>query len=354
VVVIGAGVAGAALTRALAALGARPLVLEAERPGAGASGNPAALVTPGLDAAGGARAALYAQALARAADLYGALGPRAVIGQGVLQLEWAQRDARRFDAVAAGSLFDPARLRRLDPKAAADRAGQPLAAGALWFEDGLVVRPGAAIDAWLASGELHQGRAARLERRDGAWRVLGEGGDVLAEADAVCIACGSQAKVLWPGLPLSPVRGQASWAPGGPSLLCALAWGGYAAPFEGGLLFGATHNRGRDDRDLSPADQARNLASLAEALPDVAARITLGTLEGRVGVRAATPDRLPLAGALEKAGVYVLGGLGSRGFTTAPLLAEHVAAQVCAAPSPLPAALQRTIDPGRFASAGSP
>jgi len=45
----------------------------------------------------------------------------------------------------------------------------------------------------------------------------------------------------------------------------------------------------------------------------------------------------------------VLGGLGSRGFTLAPVLAEHVAALAVGAPSPLPAGLQRIVAPDRFA-----
>ncbi len=75
--IIGAGVAGAALARALRRLGVTPLVVEAVTPGAGASGNPAALVMPRLDAGSGPIGALYAQALARAADLF-ALTPGAV------------------------------------------------------------------------------------------------------------------------------------------------------------------------------------------------------------------------------------------------------------------------------------
>ena len=68
--VIGAGVAGAATVRALAALGGRPVVFEAERPGAGASGFPVGLATPRLDVGDRSVAALYAQALERAGDLY--------------------------------------------------------------------------------------------------------------------------------------------------------------------------------------------------------------------------------------------------------------------------------------------
>jgi tRNA 5-methylaminomethyl-2-thiouridine biosynthesis bifunctional protein len=70
-------------------------------------------------------------------------------------------------------------------------------------------------------------------------------------------------------------------------------------------------------------------------------------LGSRASVRAATPDRLPLAGRLED-GTFVLGGLGGRGFTWAPLLAEHVAALALGAPSPLPRDLAALVDPARF------
>jgi tRNA 5-methylaminomethyl-2-thiouridine biosynthesis bifunctional protein len=45
----------------------------------------------------------------------------------------------------------------------------------------------------------------------------------------------------------------------------------------------------------------------------------------------------------------VLTGFGSRGFSFAPLLAEHVAAIALGAPSPLPAPLARLVAPDRTA-----
>jgi tRNA 5-methylaminomethyl-2-thiouridine biosynthesis bifunctional protein len=82
-------------------------------------------------------------------------------------------------------------------------------------------------------------------------------------------------------------------------------------------------------------------------MPALAARIAPERLERRASVRATTPDRLPLAGAIEP-GLFVLGGLGGRGFTWAPLLAEHVAARVTGAPSPLPLELSEVVSPDRF------
>ncbi len=111
----------------------------------------------------------------------------------------------------------------------------------------------------------------------------------------------------------------------------------------GGVLFGATHDRGRTDLELLAADHQRNLETLAEGLPELAAEARIRPLDGRASIRATTFDRMPAAGALREPGLYLLGGLGSRGFCTAPLLAEHLAAEALGAPSPLPNSLRHLI-----------
>ncbi len=327
VAVIGAGIAGAALARAFKAQGLRPLVVDAGDDSA-ASDNPAALVTPALDAGGGPRARFYTQAFARAVDLYQALGAEAVIGRGVEQLARAERDEPRFRAVLNGGLF-------------ADGALTPTAGGLL-FEEGLVIRPRAVMEAWLDGCDRIKARVQRLERTQDRWRLHGDDG-VIAEADRVVIAAGIGSGALM-GNPTAfkPVRGQASWALG-LQLDHAVAWGGYACPMDGAVLFGATHDRGRTDLELSAEDHERNLETLAEGLPQLAAEAKGRALGGRAAVRATTFDRMPVAGALDESGLYLLGGLGSRGFCTAPLLAEHLAAEALSAPSPLPNSLKYLI-----------
>ena len=118
-------------------------------------------------------------------------------------------------------------------------------------------------------------------------------------------------------------------------------------PTREGLLFGATHDRGQSDVDVRDDDHRRNLELLARARPTLAAELAQVPLQGRAGVRASTPDRLPLAGELEP-GLLVLTGLGGRGFVLAPLLAEHLAAKALGAPSPLPLALSQALRPDRF------
>jgi tRNA 5-methylaminomethyl-2-thiouridine biosynthesis bifunctional protein len=323
-------------------------VIEVERAGAGASGFAAALVTPRLDAGDRGIAALHAAALERAATLYAAT-PGTVLAQGVLQLEQAPRDAGRHAKVAAQDLWPEGAMIPLDAAACTARLGEPVHTGGLLMRDAMAIRPAAVLDAWLAGADRITAAVAGLARSGAGWRLSGADGATLVEADIVVLAGGWGNAILAPDLPLSPVAGQAEeveGVEGGPA-----AWGGYAVPTGGSLLFGATHDRGVADPAPSPEASARNRATVAARLPGLAARIeAAGPSRARVAVRATTPDRLPLAGALGE-GLYILGGLGSRGFCAAPLLAEHVAAAATGAPSPLARDLAVRVTPSRFGGA---
>lgn len=339
--VIGGGIAGAALARAARAAGLSVVVID-DPDASGASGNPAALVTPALDAGGGPRAALYAQALARAVALYEAQ-PGAVIAREVLQLAAGDRDPARFATVAGQDLFEPGEMRTL----AAQETGALLETStpALAMAGARVIAPAEVTSAW--TGPILRRRVAKAERDGEGWRLLDAAGETIAHADRLALAGGADGADLLEHAPLRPVRGQASWTRGHETP--AAAFGGYAIPTRDGLLFGATHDRDDTQTDVRAEDHARNLATLAKGLPTLAARLSGAAFEGRAAVRATTPDRLPLADVRED-GVIVLTGLGSRGFCLAPLLAEHLVARLLDAPSPLPRQLSHLLNLTRFDS----
>jgi tRNA 5-methylaminomethyl-2-thiouridine biosynthesis bifunctional protein len=346
VAIVGGGIAGAALARAFRAIGVDPLVLEASGPGAGASGNAAALAMPRLDAGDGPIGALYAQALARAADLYDRT-PGAVIARGACQTEVGPKDAGRFDRIAQSDLFEADAVERLTPAAVSAHLGEPVAGGGLIFRDARVVEPAVLLDEWLRGVDYVIGPVAAVEPDGDEWRLIDDGGRELTRADIVCLACGLDAARLAVDVPLSPLRGQVSLAAVAPP--ATVIGAGYAIPTRQGLLFGATHDRGDAGGEVRIADHRRNLDLLASTLPQLAARLDMADLVGRAGVRAVTPDFLPLAGSLGPPGLFILSGLGSRGFCAAPLFAEHVAALAIGAPSPLAAPLAEIVHPGRFA-----
>jgi tRNA 5-methylaminomethyl-2-thiouridine biosynthesis bifunctional protein len=347
VAILGAGIAGAALQRAFGRLGLKARVFDPGGAGAGASGNAAALVTPRLDAGLGAIAELHAQAFARAVGVYRDETLEAIIATGALQLETTPRDGGRFAKIARWEGFAAAALACTEPAETTEALDEPAAPGALAYRDAMVIEPHAILSAWL--GDCVERIAVDRLQHDGqAWRLLDPAGALIAEVDVVVLAMGHASAALAPDLRLQAVRGQVSMAEaaftGAPA-----AWGGYAIPTRTGVLFGATHERGVDDTAVSAEDHARNLSTLAEARPALAARLADVRLTGRASVRAATADHMPVAGAVPgMEGLYVLSGFGGRGFTLAPILAEKVAADVLGLGGPLPAPLARIVDPARM------
>jgi tRNA 5-methylaminomethyl-2-thiouridine biosynthesis bifunctional protein len=265
--------------------------------------------------------------------------------------------------------------------------------------------PAGLVRAWLrAPGVAWRGGAAvaRLEQLapPGArprWRLLDADDALLAEADAIVFANAADASALWAHVhgtlapagpqwiaPLARTRGQVSIvAAGTPGLrppVLPLAGGGYAIALpDGAVLCGATSAAGDEDPDPRLADHAHNLRQLAALtgsrlgseveMEDVAARLMdCAHLQGRVGWRATSPDRLPWIGAVpaEPAdavsapdqprrwprvpGLFVASGLGSRGLTWAPLAGRLIASWITGAPFPLPADLVDALDPARFAA----
>mgnify|MGYP003947428757 CR=1 FL=1 len=331
VAVIGGGIAGASVARALKALDVPVVLIETERPGAGGSGFPASLVTPRLDAGDAVIAGLHAQALERARTLYAAT-PGAVIAPGVTQLTQADRDAVRFGKVADQPWWSEGEMTVFD--------------GGLHMAGALTAAPRRILDAWLEDVPVVTGRVDRIERDGEILRLVDATGLILAEAAAVAVTAGWGAADLAPDLTLRPVRGQADWVEMEPAPE-ATAWGGYLAPTGTGFLFGATHDRDDTTTEVRPGDTDRNRAVLAARLPATADRIVGTQTSARAAIRATTTDRLPVCGVLED-GVWILGGLGSRGFCVAPLLGEHLAATIARGSSPLPAGFAARLSPRRL------
>ncbi len=319
VAIVGAGIAGASLARALRTLGLRPRLFAQ---GPMASGNPAALVTPRLAAGSTAAAQLHAQAFLRSVALVRREAPGAIIAEGAQRL-LKPAETVRAEATIASGLFPPGSLR--------------LEGQVLHMADALTLSPERLRAAWLDEVEPCAVEAPR-HTPEGCW--LGAHGPF----DAVVIAAGYASAAL-ADLRLTPIRGQVTTAaipPGAPPT----SWGGYLIPTDEGLLFGATHNRGDDDPSIRAEDQSANLAGLARAMPALAGRLATEPLGAAAGIRAAAGDHQPYAGGLGS-GLFTLTGLGGRGFTLAPLLAEHVSARLAGAPSPLEAASARIVDPLR-------
>lgn len=357
VAVLGAGIAGASAAQALARRGVEVVVLEAARKlGAGASGNPVGLVMPRLDR-GGVLSEVYLAAYLHAVAAYEAL--QVFDTRGV-----EQRALPGGEEALADLLHDPP----LPPDWFA-----PSADGAALHARAGTVQPQAAIRRMLDGVRLiFESPVQRLDRDGDAWLLHAPDGRALLKADAVVLACGAALTQFEPAafLPITLSSGQIEWGSGAPPSR-ALTRGSYAAPFDGGVLFGATF----DKMTAPQADaRARNLAALHDLAPEIAASIDKSSLRSRTSERATTPDRAPIAGLLPDAeawlaqyaglahgraieteapppahaGIYVIGGLGARGLTLAPLLGEVLASEMWNEPGLLSQLARDAIHPARF------
>lgn len=353
VAILGAGIAGASAAAALTRRNIETVVLDAApQLGAGASGNPAGLIMPRLDRAGPLREVFLAAYLDAIAT-YERLGEDVFVRCGVEQ----RAEARNAEALA--DLL-------ADPPLPADWFSR-LPSGAAWHARGGVLKPQAAICALLRDAALMlEAPVAAIERAGEAWTLRAPDARAMLKADTVVLASGSALARFAPArfLPIELSRGQIEWGAG--AAPHAIAQSAYLAPYEGGVLFGATFDAAALDAPVAPdeASRARNLAALARLAPDVAAATEAGGLMSRAALRAASKDRAPIAGALPDAeawlagkgerpflpSVYVLGGLGARGLTLAPLLGETLASEMFDEPQALSRPALDAVHPSRFLS----
>ncbi len=344
VIVVGAGVAGATAAGAFRRRGASVTVIDAGMaPGAGASGNPVALVAPRLDAADtpAGRGLLEAWLLAR--RLYGSLGEDCVQAVDAVRLPDGESEGARFAKLLGDPPLEETLVRPLD-------VGR--------HEAGLVtpafaVRTASALERLLEGCETRFGvRVAGFEDAQASAVCVLDTGERLT-ADLVVICAGDQLPAL--GAIESPAiegrLGQLEFAALGNQRPSAVADGGYALTSFGQLVFGATFERAPEgEPPVTGAARAHNLDILNRLRPDIdPSALELGS---RAAIRATTQDRLPFAGPplaqVAPACIRLIGGLGSRGWLWAPLLAEIVASEVHGEPGPCEASILDALSPDRF------
>lgn len=376
-IVLGAGLAGSCAAERLAARGwTIDLFDTGAAPGSGASGNRAGVLRPlpSLDDNRLAR-------ITRAGFLYTRRHLERLAARG-LPLAWGRtgvlhlaRDATHEAAqarVVASQLPPADYLRYVERDEAARRAGWPVAAGGWWFPGGAWVGPQSYCAANLAAHperiRCHFGTrvAAIAPSPDGGWMAFDANGSLLAKAAHLVLANATDAPRLagdW--LPVRSARGQVAHLPaaaGAPPevVVCRL---GYVTPAVDGMrCAGATFLMRDDDPALRASDHAENLAKLDFILPDFTATLdesTRLTPAGRVGFRPASPDRLPMVGALPRwrapdgdapapPGLWLVNGFGARGIVWSALAGELLAARIGGEALPLEAELVEALDPARF------
>jgi tRNA 5-methylaminomethyl-2-thiouridine biosynthesis bifunctional protein len=359
ILILGAGIAGACTARAFLDRGCNVTVVDASSaPGSGASGNALALVMPRLDAADGPPARGLIEAFLLAQRAYLALGADAAAALDVSHLPRGDTEATRFARLLADPPLDAHLLSAIE-------TSDP--ARGVIHHAAIAVRPRIALERLLNGAACRfNSRVTACSRNERPTVTLASGEALAADLVVICAGMGI-ASLSGNALPLTGRLGQIECASGAGSGHHAIADGGYAVEAFDDLVFGATFEPAPADapEGVSPVTAAArqtNLDTLARLRPDKASAIDPARLVSRAAIRATTPDRLPFAGALppaenEKAPelapapietIRLIGGLGSRGFLWAPLLAELVVSEAFGEPCPVERSVRDSLAPGRF------
>lgn len=343
ILVIGAGVVGAAVADELAVRGASVTVLDMRSPGRGASQASAGALVPYIEAHEDTPLlSLGTRSLA----MYDAFVERVVSRSG-LRVEYA-----RPGTIDVGlDEEDEAKLRQskawLDSRGlrsewvdgAGARSLEPALAptvrcGLLVPEHGLVgaaALVNALVQSARAGGATFEAPVEAATVAPSTDRVTIDAGDRVYEADFVVVAAGSWTKrVRVAGIespPVRPIRGQLlhlAWP--GVERPSRIIWGPrcYAVPWsDGSLLLGATV----EDVGFDETWTVSGVHDLTKAAIELLPKTLHASIEAvRVGLRPATPDNLPAIGPYAKAPrVIAATGHYRNGVLLAPLTAKLVA-----------------------------
>jgi tRNA 5-methylaminomethyl-2-thiouridine biosynthesis bifunctional protein len=389
VAIIGGGVASATLIAALEKRGIQTsLFCKDSQPAEGASGNRQGAVYPLLNGEHRGVSRVFAPAF-----LYARQFAEQAANQfdfdhdwcGVTQLMWDEKSEQKLTRMLEGN-FPSELIHQLDAKQTSQAIG--------------VASPHASVHyplgGWLCPAELTQGLIRHyansgklsahfnaeidsIEQVDnGQWQVNGSNLPVSPNFDAVIIANGHEFSHLaqTKALHLTAVKGQVSHIPTTKTLEAiksVLCYDGYMTPHNPNTMthcIGASYDRKHINTDFDSTAQQENGDKLKACVPNVdwVNEVDTSDKQSRQGIRTVSRDHLPFVGqvanfealshAYDEQGsqllqlaqhpeLYCMLGLGSRGLSSAPLLAELLASEVCGDPLPLPVDVLNELHPSR-------
>lgn len=362
IAIIGAGVAGTLLARNLAERGHEvTLIDQAPDAGTAASGNYQGALYVKLGVEFNDQAKLGLSSLLFSQRYYAQSGGDYWHPTGLIQLAYSDVEADRQGRFTARNGYPSAVLRAVDATEASRLAGIPLQSGGLWFPHSGWLEPGKLCRSLASHPRIHRCfgfDAHRLTPCNGKWHIAGNGEQGVI-ADRVVISCGHVSSRLIPlrnEFRFRTIRGQVSHLPE-PSLnnpAVVICGAGYInPPHNGTALTGATFDLHDQSPAVSTESHLENLSMLASMVPSVlngsAEQIDPTLIKGKVGFRCTTHDYQPVAGPVTDTvgrpldGVDLFTGLGSKGLSYAPLLAEYLADRITGQPQCLPASLARRV-----------
>ena len=364
--ILGAGVAGALLAANLAGRGFSVILIDsAASPASAASGNRqgALYVKLGVDYNDQTQLALASLLFSQ--RFYQHFKNSGWHPTGLIQLAYSEAEADRQARFLARNQYPTSVLEPVSAEQASRLAGMPISHAGLWF-------PGSG---WLQPKKLCENladqpgiahrfdfRVETLERDGARWKLTSSKKEDLL-LDRVVLCAGSETPGLIPlkgRFRFKKIRGQITEVPETclttPALV--ICGPGYVNPaHQGSALVGATFDLHDPSPEVDATSNLENLRMLSTLLPHALnpAEVskTADKARGRVAFRCTTHDYQPVAGLMKTqnggplGGIYLFTGLGSKGLTYAPLLAEYLGDLISGQPLCLPGNLAKRVETQR-------
>ncbi len=214
-----------------------------------------------------------------------------------------------------------------------------------------------------------------------SWRLLTNQGEFDASVLVICGGADAIDIEQLTHLPLTATRGQVTNMKTNSKvskLTTVICHKGYLTPKNKGIhCIGATFEKNTFNIKANKADDEYNLAMLGKCLPELATEIgwqDSDVAASKARLRCTSQDHLPLVGAVPDLtrhlqayphlakdknwryaqpspcidNLYVMLGLGARGFCSAPLAADILSAELCNTPYPVDEQMLFNLSPNRF------
>ncbi|WP_287133225.1 bifunctional tRNA (5-methylaminomethyl-2-thiouridine)(34)-methyltransferase MnmD/FAD-dependent 5-carboxymethylaminomethyl-2-thiouridine(34) oxidoreductase MnmC [Alteromonas sp.] len=405
VAVVGSGLAAATACLALVKRGiSTTLYFDGDTLASGASGNPQGGFYPQLHSEASIASRIQAHSFLYARQAYDhtiehakACGLADVAHDfcGVIQLSFNDKVAERQNKLAAADVWPEALIKPVNSKEVSDIANLALPYSGLYIGLGGWISPPqlvtAMIEEALQSGKLtlkpnhtyvvsHEAVETTKQRVQIRFNLDSAENEEVITADHLILALGAGAVNAsdFDSLSLRPVRGQVEAIPTQmpiEQLNTVLCHKGYMTPvFEGRHALGSTYVKNDLSTDVRGDETEMNLATHEQALANTdIVQALQHDGKARAATRLGSPDHQPVVGALHNfdslkehytmlgvgkpltsapvlpsSVVSTLTCLGSRGLTTAPLMAEVLVSSLCKEPLPLSNDLLNAVNTSRF------
>ena len=313
---------------------------------------------------------------------------------GVIQLSFNDKVAERQNKLAAADVWPEALIKPVNSKEVSDIANLALPYSGLYIGLGGWISPPqlvtAMIEEALQSGKLtlkpnhtyvsHEAVETKKQRVQIRFNLGNSENEEVITADHLILALGAGAVNAsdFDSLSLRPVRGQVEAVPTQTpieQLNTVLCHKGYMTPvFEGRHALGSTYVKNDLSTNVRGDETETNLATHEQALANTdIVQALQHDGKARAATRLGSPDHQPVVGALHNfdslkelytmlgvgkpltsapvlpnSVVSTLTCLGSRGLTTAPLMAEVLVSSLCKEPLPLSNDLLNAVNTSRF------